>query len=649
MMNMFSKCILAIVLVTSSYGAFAQQLMRDNLGSHVATKDLNLSGFNINAANTVNATTVVASVVLAGTATTLTNSSIALQVDGVDKAILVPRVTDLLNGTTPSIPVANAVNGMIVYDLATSKFYHRQNNAWVVYVDAINYVDRFLPQVILGLKTMKSDSGFVATGTFVGAAATVPPPVSGAGIRMMWYPAKAAFRAGWAGADNWDMAKVGSYSTAFGVSGIASGQASFAIGNTTSATGENSFAFGSQSVASGYASFAGGNTSTASGINSVAFGANNTSSGTNTFTVGNGNNVYGANSLGLGTGNSSGGSESIAGGNGNSSTAAQSIALGLSNTADSAQSFAFGNTNVASGAQSFAGGSGCYANGIASVALGSSSSSTGNYSLAVGNGAGANGAYSVALGTGAIASGTSSFVFGSNITANADYSVVIGTNASSSGELGAMVLADGGTTSITLSAPAQNSMSMRFSGGYKLFSNTALTTGAFLSAGSNAWGVISDKRKKTNFETTDAESFLVKIDTMQLGSWNYKTQDAKTFRHYGPMAQDFYSAFGKDSYGTIGCDTVINSADFAGVSLIAIKALVTRTNHLQKENDALKVRVSVLEAKNTADISTLLNKDEKMQAALVKLQLLVEKMGAVITPQTEGVYVANEPKNNTSQ
>jgi len=575
---MFSKCILAIVLVTSSYGAFSQQLMRDNLGSHVATKDLNLSGFNINAANTVNATTVVASVVLAGTATTLTNSSIALQVDGVDKAILVPRVTDLLNGTTPSIPVANAVNGMIVYDLATSKFYHRQNNAWVVYVDAINYVDRFLPQVILGLKTMKSDSGFVATGTFVGTSTTVLPPVSGAGIRMMWYPAKAAFRAGWAGADNWDMAKVGSYSTAFGVSGIASGQTSFAIGNTTSATGENSFAFGSQSVASGYASFAGGNTSTASGINSVAFGANNTSSGTNTFTVGNGNNVYGANSLGLGTGNSSGGSESIAGGNGNSSTGAQSVAFGYANTSS----------------------------GIASVAMGQH---------VVSNGAG---------------------------------TVAIGSYADVNQKDGAMVFGDN-STSQAMFADVQNRLLMRFDQGYKLYTNSGLTTGVWMSNGANSWATISDKRKKTNFEITDAESFLVKIDTMQLGSWNYKVQDPKTFRHYGPMAQDFYSAFGKDSYGTIGCDTLISSADIDGVNMIAIKGLVKRTGTLQKENDDLKVRVSVLEAKNTVDIGTLLDKNEKIQAALVKLQLLVEKMGAVITPRTEGVYVANEPKNNTSQ
>ena len=47
---------------------------------------------------------------------------------------------------------------------------------------------------------------------------------------------------------------------------------------------------------------------------------------------------------------------------------------------------------------------------------------------------------------------------------------------------------------------------------------------------------------------TDKE-ILEKIAKMNLTTWNYKTQDPKTFRHYGPMAQDFFAAFGKDEMG----------------------------------------------------------------------------------------------------
>ena len=78
-------------------------------------------------------------------------------------------------------------------------------------------------------------------------------------------------------------------------------------------------------------------------------------------------------------------------------------------------------------------------------------------------------------------------------------------------------------------------------------------------------------------------------------TWNYKTQDAKTFRHYGPMAQEFYKAFGRDDLGTIGCDSMINQHDFLGVNFIAIQALEKRTILLQKENEDLKARLEKLE------------------------------------------------------
>ena len=57
---------------------------------------------------------------------------------------------------------------------------------------------------------------------------------------------------------------------------------------------------------------------------------------------------------------------------------------------------------------------------------------------------------------------------------------------------------------------------------------------------------------------------LRKIGAMKLTTWNYKGQHA--IRYYGPMAQDFYAAFGHDGLGQIGCDTLIYSHDFAGVT-----------------------------------------------------------------------------------
>src|SRR5262249_39107368 len=56
----------------------------------------------------------------------------------------------------------------------------------------------------------------------------------------------------------------------------------------------------------------------------------------------------------------------------------------------------------------------------------------------------------------------------------------------------------------------------------------------------------SDKTRKENFKPVDGEEVLGKIRGFELTSWNFIGHDPKEFRHYGPMAQDFYAAFGND-------------------------------------------------------------------------------------------------------
>jgi hypothetical protein len=80
-----------------------------------------------------------------------------------------------------------------------------------------------------------------------------------------------------------------------------------------------------------------------------------------------------------------------------------------------------------------------------------------------------------------------------------------------------------------------------------------------------------------------------------VASWNFIGQDPNQFRHYGPMAQEFFAAFGHDGIGTIGTPTTINSGDMAGISMVAIKALEKRTVELQAENADLKARLEALE------------------------------------------------------
>ncbi|MCB2408208.1 tail fiber domain-containing protein [Hymenobacter lucidus] len=141
-----------------------------------------------------------------------------------------------------------------------------------------------------------------------------------------------------------------------------------------------------------------------------------------------------------------------------------------------------------------------------------------------------------------------------------------------------------------------NQFTARFAGGYRLFTTvatrpdpagvTALGTpmGVELTPGSNAWSVISDSTKKERVVLADGNRFLARINRMRLGSWNYLGQSPDTMRHYGPMAQDFYQAFGHDGVGRSGNQTSINQADFDGVNLIAIQALYRRVLLLETEN-----------------------------------------------------------------
>src|SRR5499433_4518106 len=92
--------------------------------------------------------------------------------------------------------------------------------------------------------------------------------------------------------------------------------------------------------------------------------------------------------------------------------------------------------------------------------------------------------------------------------------------------------------------------------------------------------------------------------------------DPKQFRHYGPMAQDFFASFGHDGLGQIGSETTINSGDIAGILMIAVQALEKRTAELkQKESQiaVLESKVEELRAKH-AYFETVVDRLERLEA-----------------------------------
>jgi len=264
-------------------------------------------------------------------------------------------------------------------------------------------------------------------------------------------------------------------------------------------------------------------------------------------------------------------------------------------------SFAAGFNVKADGVSCIAMGRTCSASGQESLAMGFSSLSYGNQAITIGSSNASVGTSAISLGYNADAIDNYSVAIGNFVTASGEYSTAIGNYVSTSGFEGAFAMGDH-STNVTMSSFVANGFRTRFAGGYRLFTNSAATIGALLNANANSWAVLSDMRLKENFLPVDGESFLQKIAAMPQFTWNYKGQDVKTLRHYGPMAQDFYAAFGNDAFGEIGCDTVINQQDFIGVNFIAIQAMEKRTTQLKKETGEtitmLLQRIELLEVQN---------------------------------------------------
>lgn len=123
---------------------------------------------------------------------------------------------------------------------------------------------------------------------------------SGAGTRLIWYPRKAAFRAGEVYDTKWDDINIGTHSAAFGEDTTASGKYSFAAGTYNTVSGDGSAAFGWNNTASGVDSIAAGEGATASNMATFAFGTSVTASGQRAVAFGESTTASGYKSTAMG-------------------------------------------------------------------------------------------------------------------------------------------------------------------------------------------------------------------------------------------------------------------------------------------------------------------------------------------------------------
>lgn len=99
----------------------------------------------------------------------------------------------------------------------------------------------------------------------------------------------------------------------------------------------------------------------------------------------------------------------------------------------------------------------------------------------------------------------------------------------------------------------------------------------------------SDIAMKENFAPVDPQETLRMVLTLPITTWNYK--DDSSTRHLGPMAQDFYSAFGLGSD-----DKTIGFLDEGGVALSAVQGLNQRIVEQDAQIAALKAELAELKA-----------------------------------------------------
>ncbi len=425
--------------------------------------------------------------------------------------------------------------------------------------------------------------------------------------------------------------RFGDYSVSLGQQNMARGDVSAAIGRENiTGSGIDGIGGGLAAIAMGYSNFASGDYSAAIGNdnytvgnNTIALGYRNRPSGNYGVAVGN-SNAAGLNAIALGFTNGVGGDYALGIGRNNTVGAPGGVAIGAYNfvPTSTTNSVAIGQYNQSTGFASMALGTSLVVSGGNAVAFGLQNTASGSTATAMGNANTASGATATVMGSSNTASGIASTALGYLNVASGNFSTALGHRMNTNGQAGAFMIGDTdplgqGTTS----AGAADQFVARFRNGYYLMtSGTVTRTGVVIGAGQNAWGIISDSTKKERLLPMNHAEVLRKINAMKLTSWNYKGQ--REIRHYGPMAQDFYAAFGHDGLGPIGCDTLINSHDFAGVTFAGVQALIRENEQLKAETKRLRA-----ETQNFASLQAEMNIRLKLleQAALGRKRVAIRK------------------------
>jgi hypothetical protein len=511
--------------------------------------------------------------------------SAMLEVKATNKGLLIPRVD--LTDKNDKVTIANPAATLLVYNIATNGsefpqgpgYYYNANEkndgdaVWVKLLDsqfttpwllggnndidaAIHFVGSANDADVVfkrgGVEGVRLTRGgaMLATGSIDGAT-----PAQGAGRRLMWIPAKAAFRAGEVIDANWDNANVGLRSfaggyntsasgegstamgvgamafgytsTAMGLETIAAGKYSTAMGYETTASGENSTAMGYGTIASGKFSTAMGIKTTASGDTSTAMGYNTVASGLISTAMGEITTASGWSSTAMGYNTTASGVTSTAIGFLTTASGLTSTAMGYQTIAYGAKSTAMGHKTTAEGLVSTAMGYGTTASGLISTAMGWYTTASGDRSTSMGVGTTASGDTSTAMGWLTTASGGVSTAMGWKTTASGKFSTAMGVKTTASGDtstaMGSNTVASGERSTATgwkTTASGNQSTAMGHNTKAEGVTSTAMgfgTTASGLTSTAMGWQTTASGSRSTAMgEGTIAEA----ASSLAIGRYN---------------------------------------------------------------------------------------------------------------------------------
>jgi hypothetical protein len=257
------------------------------------------------------------------------------------------------------------------------------------------------------------------------------------------------------------------------------------------------------------------------------------------------------------------------------------------------------------------------ASGEASIVAGGGLNVASNVNSTVGGGASnlASGLGSTVIGGSYnVASGLLSTVGGGESnTAEGNYSFAAGQNAVATDSGAFLWCASGGTQ---CGSAGTNSFEVAVYGPI-VFYDGPNGAGCNLTAGGGSWNCSSDRNLKDSIVPIDSRSVLERVAHLPITQWKMKAEPAGP-KHIGPMAQDFYAAFGLGD-----SDRYIALGDGQGVALVAIQALYQL---VQEKDGQIRTLRQQLQVTNATDGQLKRQLQELHHAQSRKITSLEERL-----------------------